>query len=442
VSADIVERTPLDPAAEMLPAAEGGVALDATPEGGADRPALRRCVSISPTRFAAEIWAERAWLSGADELPAGFGDLFSRAAADEVLSRQGLRTPFLRVAKDGITLPTTHFTTGGGVGAGIADQASDVRLTQLFAEGATIVLQALHRTHPPVIDFAQALGVDLGHPVQVNAYLTPPQSQGFSTHYDVHDVFVLQVSGEKHWLVHAPVREHPRPDEPWSERRAAVEARARDKPVIDVVMRPGDALYLPSGWLHSAVARAGTSIHLTIGMQALTGADVVRELVAELSRNPALRAPLPVNGSDADPGVLDAAVREMTAAFMRALQAHAADGPARTASAVRRSFERMTRPEPVAPLATVEAASDLSPKAVVRLREGLTARVTVDADGVHLAAAGQGLRLPAATEAAVRALAGGESLWAGALPDLDEADSLVVARRLLRCGMLVTEPRD
>jgi len=132
----------------------------------------------------------------------------------------------------------------------------------------------------------------------------------------------------------------------------------------------------------------------------------------------------------------------MTGAFIQALQAHAAFGPARTASAVRRSFERMTRPEPVAPLATVQAANDLSPKAVVRLRAGMTARVTVDADGVHLAAAGQGLRLPAATEAAVRALAGGESLWAGALPELDEADSLVVTRRLLRCGMLVPEPRD
>jgi hypothetical protein len=45
-------------------------------------------------------------------------------------------------------------------------------------------------------------------------------------------------------------------------------------------------------------------------------------------------------------------------------------------------------------------------------------------------------------EVAVRALASGERLWAGTLPDLDEADSLVVSRRLLRSGMLVAEPRD
>jgi hypothetical protein len=102
----------------------------------------------------------------------------------------------------------------------------------------------------------------------------------------------------------------------------------------------------------------------------------------------------------------------------------------------------MTRPEPVAPLATVDAANDLSPKAVIRLRDGLTAQVDVDATGVHLAAADQALRLPAECEMAIRALASGERLWAGALPDLDEADSLVVTRRLLRSGMLVAEPGD
>ena len=114
----------------------------------------------------------------------------------------------------------------------------------------------------------------------------------------------------------------------------------------------------------------------------------------------------------------------------------------RTADAVRRSSQRTVRPAPVAPLAAVAAAKDLSPKTVVRLPEGLTARVDVDSDGVHLAADNQALRFPAECETAVRALATGERLWAGSLPGLDEPDSLVVTRRLLRSGLLVTEPRD
>ena len=68
-------------------------------------------------------------------------------------------------------------------------------------------------------------------------------------------------------------------------------------------MRPGDALYLPRGWLHSAVARAGTSIHLTIGVANFTGADVVRELTAAVAGADDLRTPLPIMGSAAPGGL-------------------------------------------------------------------------------------------------------------------------------------------
>ena len=82
-------------------------------------------------------------------------------------------------------------------------------MLELFLDGHTVVLQGLHRLWPPLIEFAGALTTDIGHPVQVNAYITPASSQGFSAHYDVHDVFVLQVAGEKRWRISEPV--HPAP---------------------------------------------------------------------------------------------------------------------------------------------------------------------------------------------------------------------------------------
>ena len=60
-----------------------------------------------------------------------------------------------------------------------------------------------------MIDFCTRLAAELGHPVQANAYVTPPPSRGFSAHYDVHDVFVLQLAGRKHWTIHAPVLADP-----------------------------------------------------------------------------------------------------------------------------------------------------------------------------------------------------------------------------------------
>ena len=175
--------------------------------------ALARLVA-RPDELARDAWGRRALLSRAAELPLPFDDLFGQDAVDDLVSEHGLRTPFVRVARAGSTLPDRDFTAGGGVGAAIGDQVSDDRLLRLFADGATLVLQGLHRTHPPVLRFAQRLAAELGHPVQVNAYVTPPQNQGFSDHYDVHDVFVLQIHGSKRWVVHDPVHEAPLRDQP------------------------------------------------------------------------------------------------------------------------------------------------------------------------------------------------------------------------------------
>ena len=223
-------------------------------EGPADdRRALARCVA-DPAGFAT-AWGRRPLLASAAELPGLFDDLLDLEGVDELLSRRGLRTPFLRMAKDGAVVDSSRFTRPGGVGAAIGDQVDDTAVARLFAEGTTIVLQALHRLWPPIIEFAGALAGELGHPVQINAYITPAASRGFSAHYDIHDVFVLQLAGEKRWIVHEPVHEWPLRTQSWTQHRARVaDAVATTEPTIDAVLRPGDALYLPRGFLHSAEA--------------------------------------------------------------------------------------------------------------------------------------------------------------------------------------------
>ena len=175
-------------------------------------------------------------VSRAADLPGGLLDLFSNDAVDELVSRRGLRTPFLRVAKRRHRpCRTSAFTAGGGIGAGIADQVSDDKLLRLFADGSTLVLQGLHRTWQPIIAFCQQLAADLGHPVQANAYVTPPQNNGFSDHYDVHDVFVLQV-GRREALADRTHRCTSRPlrDQPWTDRRAAVEEARASEPLLEI----------------------------------------------------------------------------------------------------------------------------------------------------------------------------------------------------------------
>ena len=129
-----------------------------TPGRPAARPARPAAVHPPrPRRFAGRVWGQDASLSTRDQLSRGFSDLFDLDAVDLLFSRaQGLRTPFLRVAKDGQSFPPGRFTRGGGVGATINDQVDDAALTRLFADGAhRSCCRACTARRPPLIDFAQ-----------------------------------------------------------------------------------------------------------------------------------------------------------------------------------------------------------------------------------------------------------------------------------------------
>ena len=265
---------------------------------------LAQLIAVDRDQFADQYWGQQPLLSPAADLSGRLGELLSADAIDELVSERGLRTPFLRVAKNGATLADQAFTAQGGVGAGIADQVSDDKLVRLFADGSTLVLQALHRVWPPILEFCQRLAAELGHPVQANAYVTPPQNQGFSAHYDVHDVFVLQIDGEKQWRISPPVLESPLRDQPWSDRKSAVQKQAQQPPMLEAVLRPGDCLYLPRGYLHAATALGGVSTHLTLGIHVWTrfalAERVVDQVLRTLAGDPAMRASLPMGVNVAD----------------------------------------------------------------------------------------------------------------------------------------------
>lgn len=404
-----------------------------------DRPALARCVAVDPGTFARDHWGRAPLLSRAADLGAGFADLFSLEAVDELVSHRALRTPFVRMAKDGEVLDPARYTAPGGYGAEVGDQVSSAKVLQEVADGATLVLQGLHRTWEPIAELTRELAAEIGHPCQVNAYVTPAQSRGFDPHYDVHDVFVLQVHGEKHWTIHAPVHPDPLRSQPWSDHRDEVAARATEPPVIDATFRPGDALYLPRGWIHSATALGGISVHLTVGVAAYTRYDVVQEVLARLARSPELRTSLPFGLDPTDPACSAPAVEATLAELVTVLEKAQADPD--TADAVGRAlatrFARDVPAAPVRPLATVESLARFGVDHVVALRRGPAPRLAVDGASVVLRLAGSTITLPVAAQPALDALLAGEPVRVGDLPGLDEESAVVVARRLVREGVLV-----
>ncbi|MEV4630547.1 cupin domain-containing protein [Micromonospora sp. NPDC049523] len=409
--------------------------------GGDRRPALARCVALPPAAFVTTHWGRAPLLSRAKELanPDGFTDLLSPADADELLSRRGLRTPFLRVAKDGQVLPAGRFTGGGGAGAEVTDQVLDERILDLYAGGATLVLQGLHRNWPPLIDFTRELGASLRQPLQVNAYLTPAGNQGFATHYDTHDVFVLQVDGSKHWRIHEPVLVDPLERQPWGGRADEVSATAAGPPALDVTLEPGDALYLPRGWLHSAQAQQGSSLHLTVGVRALTRYALVETLLGLAAEDPRLRAALPFGLDLAEPGQIGPELTETVEALRDWLDR--AD-PAAVAAKLRERVWSAARPAPIRPLAQADAIAALDADSRLAPRAGLDWQLGPagpdEPDRVVLRLFDRTITFPGQCALALRAFLDGGVSRVGDLPGLDDdTDRILLARRLLREAVAV-----
>ncbi|MFP5326107.1 MAG: cupin domain-containing protein, partial [Acidimicrobiia bacterium] len=224
----------------------------------------------------------------------GFEDLFSLADADEAISGRGLRRPALRMVQDGEVLPASLWTRRARTGSvWIDDLVDPAKALSLFDAGATIVFQSLQRWWPPVASFCRELESALGHAVQANAYLTPAGAAGLDPHHDTHDVFVLQVHGSKAWVVREPVI-----DKPLAHQHSRHEQAGAQPVLFEAELVPGDCLYLPRGFVHSARAQRDASLHLTLGVLATTAHDVAKDLLDRaVASVPSLRKTVPALGS-------------------------------------------------------------------------------------------------------------------------------------------------
>jgi bifunctional lysine-specific demethylase and histidyl-hydroxylase NO66 len=290
----------------------------------------------------------------------------------------------------------------------------------LFERGATIVLQALHHNWLPLARFCRELERELGQPAQANAYYTPRRAQGFAVHHDTHDVFVLQVSGEKHWRVYEPLLELPLKDQRY---KAALGEHGA--PVLELTLRPGDTLYLPRGWLHDALTSDSDSLHITVGINVYPWLDALRDAVERLAEDVALRRSVPDDGEGA-------------ASLLSRLEVELA--PERVAQRRRRRFARTRRPILDGQLAEVRALPDLTVDTLLERRPTVIAEL----EGTTLVFEGKELAFPDRVRPELEAIASSdEPFTAGELPSaLDDESRLVLVRRLIREGFLRRSAAD
>jgi JmjC domain len=367
--------------------------------------------------------------------PDGFDDLLSLDGVDRFLSTSP-RTPAFRLVKDGRPLPPASYTKSGTMGSQpLADLADAGKVYDHFHAGATIVLQGLHRWWPPLTAFCRELELFLTHPVQVNAYLTPPASRGLGVHHDTHDVFVLQVHGRKLWQVWDAAVPFPLPHQRKLPPGADMPA---GPPLVDAELAPGDCLYVPRGFRHAARTAETASLHLTVGISTRNWNEVLREVVELATEEAWFREGLPVGFAD-DPAALATSLAERVAELRRFLDKVDLD---RVAEGAARRFWAGRAPLLGGQLRQLLALEELDDAAVVRRRPGAVCRLQVHGDRLTLLLGDRELAMPAGLEPAVRALLAGGGVAVGDLAGLLDAPSrLVLVRRLVREGLLEGTPK-
>ncbi len=323
-----------------------------------------------------------------------------------------MRTPGFRLVKAGEKLDPASYTKSipwrPSPFSGMAEVGQVLRE---FEGGATLVLQGLHHTWPPLVEFCRFLEIGLGHPAQANAYFTPRDAQGLPVHHDTHDVFSLQVAGEKRWLVYEPALELPLKDQKYGP-----ELGEPGNPVHDVTLRAGDTLYLPRGWLHQAMTSSTDSLHITVGVNVYTWLDAFKAALGECEDEVGFRRSPEGDAHD----------------LLETLRARL--DPDEVSTRQRRKLVATRRPVLPDQLTQLQALQRLTLETPVERR----ATVIFDLEGSTLLFEGKQVALPAVARDDVEFIASADEAFTAAdLPgDLDDETRLVLVRRLVREGFL------
>jgi ribosomal protein L16 Arg81 hydroxylase len=284
------------------------------------------------TEFVADFWERGPCLLRAAEGDPVRDRLFATVtlqAVNETLLRvyaAGRRQrDAVYAVRDGQVLPSAAYLTD--LDGDLARLDVD-KLYEAYRQGASVVVNAVDEAMPAVGAFCDLLTGFLSARVHTTVFITPPRARGFPRHYDTHDVFALQLSGSKEWLLHTPAEQlRTRYFEPGDL------AGADDPDRFHV--RSGDVIFIPRGTLHEARATHEPSMHLVFGVHPYTVAQLARDLVSDLeAEDESLRRSASFPGPPVEIGPLLLAgladrerASKLLAAHATALRKHAAGRP-------------------------------------------------------------------------------------------------------------------
>ncbi len=358
-----------------------------------------------------------------------FDGLLSLDELDQILTTTGLRYPTFRLIKQGKALPTQSYTVGPiEWGTGAVDAFINYEnVRSLMRDGATLVLEAIQRSYEPLAELSRLFEKHLSCPAPINLYCTPPNAQGLLPHFDVQNVFVLQLHGSKHWKVYEPHMNRP------LRNHANFGAVEPGELLHDVTLRPGDLLYMPRGFVHCAQTTDELSVHVSVSMIPYSWADVFRELINRLPEDVRFREAVPLQPAgpaDCDEG--------LEARFTQLMTVLAEDSDLEdTLDAMGLRFVATRLPDTRGQLVALEPTDAITLASTLETKPGIIWRVEADTNHAHLHFHGKTTSFPWHALATVRWIANASRFTVGDIPgDLDDDTRCSLAQHLIDEGFL------
>lgn len=243
---------------------------------------------FNPDEFLNQVW-EKKPLHIARNKPAYYKEIISTPVIDNML-----RNETIQFTKN---IDITSYEDGQRETHNPEGRAHPHLVWDFYLNGCSIRLLN-PQTYIPKLHLLNATMQEFFNSfVGANAYLTPPDSQGFAPHYDDIEAFILQAEGKKHWRIYKPRFEN--------ETLPRVSSKNFDQeeigePIMEVTLEAGDMLYFPRGYIHQGVTINGEhSLHVTVSMyQKHSWADLFEKLVPAalqmaINENVELRRGLP-----------------------------------------------------------------------------------------------------------------------------------------------------
>jgi hypothetical protein len=381
---------------------------------------------IKPAEFF-EVYYERRPLLIERDDPSRYEALLSIAAIDRFLAGTSPRHPDVFLVDAARKLSAEDYTLSHADTEGSLDLP---RVYELYRTGATISIRHLHEGLPELATLCRAVEKVFSSHFQTNIYLSPPNAQGFGTHFDSHDVFVLQVAGSKVWTLNDTLIELPLHAQGFEKGKHIPGPAKRE-----LTIRAGDLFYCPRGLFHSARSTDEPSLHITLGLIGKTWADVLMEAVsAACLSSPAFRANLPVGFANPgfDPADAKATFRSLVEQFARSAELEPI--LARFAE----DFITSRRPDFTSVLQEASGRPAIALETRIAPRPHLIWNLREEGEGLVLLFGSTRLTFPSAVRVPLEFALRGPPFAVRDLPGrLDEAGKLVLVRRLVREGLLV-----